>query len=136
MKYLSDYAEKAQQEVIDKAGAFFAFSNEQFKEQAQEGVNYVNLGIGLICPKATFKQLMIDIEEVTNEAMLQDIKENTPEGVMKREYFNLETQICNDGRAFELMKDYAKLDPKGFSDKKIKEVFNKCYEEAIQNNNF
>ena len=38
--------------ILEANGAFFAFSQSQFDEQKKEGVIYVSMGAGLICPKA------------------------------------------------------------------------------------
>ena len=37
--------------ILEANGAFFAFSQSQFDEQKKEGVIYVSMGAGLICPK-------------------------------------------------------------------------------------
>ena len=43
--------------LFKDTGAFFAFSNEQVDEQKQEGVKYVSLGAGMICPKENASRL-------------------------------------------------------------------------------
>jgi hypothetical protein len=47
MKYLMDYMENKQTKALNKAGAFFAFSNEQFDKAKKEGIKYISLGAGL-----------------------------------------------------------------------------------------
>ncbi len=37
--------------VYDKYGVFFAFSNEQYNDKAVKGVEYVNMGSGMVAPK-------------------------------------------------------------------------------------
>lgn len=48
MKSLSEEAMTA---LLKENGAFFAFSDKQFNEQKKEGVQYVNVFAGLVCPK-------------------------------------------------------------------------------------
>ncbi len=43
--------EKKYSELLEKLGIFFAFGNEQFNRQKQEGVVYVSMGAGMIAPK-------------------------------------------------------------------------------------
>jgi len=38
MKYLTNYIEEEQTEALNRAGAFFAFSDKQFDEAKKEGV--------------------------------------------------------------------------------------------------
>ena len=49
--------------VISKHGAFWAFSNSQFDEQKREGVKYISLGAGLVCPIDNAKILSKELDE-------------------------------------------------------------------------
>ena len=96
MKYLRDYIEEGQTKAITKAGAFFAFSDKQFDEASKAGIKYVNLFAGLVCPKDTAKQLLVELEEVNEAGIKQDIAENGTEGVVKRELENHEAYYTGD----------------------------------------
>lgn len=65
MKYLSHYLEEAQTKAFEKAGAFFAFSNSQFDEKKKDGVKYVDMGAGLICPKENMVTLARELNQAT-----------------------------------------------------------------------
>jgi hypothetical protein len=96
MKHLSDYTQEAQTAAFDKAGAFFAFGTEQFKEKQKEGVKYVSMGAGLICPKDTAKGLHEDLSRAANEGIQADIKENGVNNIIIRELSNYETYYTGD----------------------------------------
>jgi hypothetical protein len=63
MKTLNNYTEQPIAEAMTKAGAFFAFGNKQFDEQKKEGIKYISMGMGLICPKENADQLAKDMDE-------------------------------------------------------------------------
>lgn len=96
MKYLSDYISAGQTKALDKAGAFFAFSNKQFDEVKKEGVKYVDMGLGMICPKETAGQLVIDLDNVLKTGIEQDIAENGIDNIIKRELNNHEAYYTGD----------------------------------------
>lgn len=54
-------AEKPKKETFsaftERIGGFFAFSNTQFDEQKKEGIEYVNVGQGLVIPKDKVEEL-------------------------------------------------------------------------------
>jgi len=106
-KYLREYIEDAQTKAIDEAGAFFAFSNKQFNEQKQEGVQYVKLMAGLICPKENAKDLVEKLSEIYKEGIKLDLAENGKEGVIKRELSNHECYYTGDiSGCEEALSDY------------------------------
>ena len=90
MKYLTDYTDKKTTELLDECGAFFAFSNKQFDEAKQEGVKYVSMGAGLICPKDNASKFAREFDAITSEGMKQDLAENGRSGVIHRELGNHE----------------------------------------------
>ena len=93
MKYLTNYIEDAQTEAFRKAGAFFAFSNDQFDEAKVEGVKYVSVGAGLICPKPNVESLMKSLDETHKAGIAQDIAENGKKAIIHRELGNHEYSI-------------------------------------------
>ena len=96
MKYLREYTEEATTAALDKAGAFFAFSNQQLDEKKREGVQYVNLGAGLICPKANADQLAMDLDAALDSGIAADLAENGRKGVIHRELGNHEYSYTYD----------------------------------------
>jgi hypothetical protein len=90
MKHLSDYIEQAQTEAFSKAGAFFAFGDEQYKEKAKDGIKYVSMGMGLICPESTAKTLHQALDKIYIDGIKQDQTENTKEDIILRELKNHE----------------------------------------------
>jgi hypothetical protein len=48
-------------------GAFFAFGDKQFNEQKKEGVKYVSMGAGLICPKSEASTIMKKFDDFNRE---------------------------------------------------------------------
>lgn len=107
MKYLSQYTEAGISEAMNKAGAFFAFSNSQFDEAKKEGVKYVSLGMGLICPKENVYTLLKEINEVHRKGIEQDIADNGLVGIIKRELNNYECYYTgNTKEAENALSDY------------------------------
>ena len=53
--------------VLNDNGAFWAFSDKQFNEQKKEGVKYVSMGAGIICPKDNVKKLIDEMDVTTKE---------------------------------------------------------------------
>ena len=107
MKYLQDYQEKAQTALFEKTGAFFAFSTSQFNEQKKEGVKYVSLKAGLICPTENVEELINGLYSIYKGAIKKDLKENGKEGIIKRELYNHECFYTHDiSSAFDILKDY------------------------------
>lgn len=122
MKYLSHYVEQAQTECFDKHGAFFAFSNKQFAEKQKQGVEYVSLGMGLICPKPNAKLLIEELNAINAKGILQDVEENGMEAIIKRELYNHECFYTGDiSDCVDTLKDYPT------NEGEIRKVYNKEY---------
>ena len=96
MKYLNNYTEEATTKLLNKTGAFFAFSNEQLDEQKKEGVKYVSMGVGMICPKDNAKELLDGLENIHKEGIKADIAENGKQAIIHRELGNHEYCITYD----------------------------------------
>ena len=119
MKYLQDYQENAQTRLFDKTGAFFAFSNKQFDEAKKDGVKYVSVGAGMICPTENVKELIETLHSIYKGAIKKDLKENGKETIIKRELYNHECFYTND-----ISDAVDKLEFYGFTEKEIYSVFN------------
>lgn len=96
MKYLSDYITEKQSALFKKHGVFFAFSEKQYEEQKREGVVYVSLGMGTLCPKENAKAFIEEHHNVVNEGIAEDIAENGIDGVILRELDNHEAYYTGD----------------------------------------
>ena len=96
MKNLSEYMGQAQDECFIKHGAFFSFSDSQFKTKAFKCVRYASLGMGLYAPAVNAVQLREDLKSIYESAIETDLKENGIEGVIKRELDNHEYSYTND----------------------------------------
>tara|TARA_R110000851_G_scaffold39729_7_gene100723 strand:+ start:1056 stop:1439 length:384 start_codon:yes stop_codon:yes gene_type:complete len=118
MKSMSDYSKDAVSAALEKAGAFFAFSEKQFEENKVDGVKYGSRGAGLICPIANAKQLNADLKQARIDAVAKDKEENTAEAIIERELSNYECYYTYDiDDAISSLSDY------GYSNDKILEVF-------------
>ena len=96
MKSLCNYTQDLQTAAFEKAGAFFAFSQKQMSEKAKPGIEYISVGAGLIAPKESAKQLLIELEQIQQTGMQQDIEENGRDGIIRRELFNHECFYTGD----------------------------------------
>lgn len=96
MKYLSHYVEAAQTELFKTTGAFFAFSQKQFDEGMKEGVEYVALGCGIICPKENVEALEAGLQSTRETGIAQDLAENGKQAIIARELHNYEAFYTGD----------------------------------------
>lgn len=96
MKYLSHYMEEQQTKLFNDTGSFFAFSNEQFEKAKKDGVAYVALGSGLICPKEYAEKVFTKLDTIYVNAIAQDLAENGKDGVIERELANHEAYYTGD----------------------------------------
>ena len=96
VKYLSHYIEKKQQDLFAELGAFHAFSEKQFNEQKKNGVKYVSMGNGGICPEINAKKYIKGVIRLTEEAIQDDIAENGKKAIIHRELGNHEYVITYD----------------------------------------
>jgi hypothetical protein len=107
MKTLNDYTRYKISAVLEKHGAFFAFSNAQFEEKQVEGVEYVRNLNGMVMPKESKFQLIKEINEIYAEGVKQDIAENGLTAIIKRELSSYECYYIGDIEdAVEVLEDY------------------------------
>ena len=99
MKYLSDYIEEKQSTLFKKHGVFFAFSDKQYQEQKKEGVKYVSLGMGTLCPKENAKAFIDEHHDLVKAGIAQDVEENGIDGVIIRELGNHEAFYTGDAES-------------------------------------
>ena len=108
--------------IVKQHGAFWAFSNEQFNEQKQEGVKYYRLQAGLICPQDTVEQFMADVKLFQSRKVKADKKKNTTEEIVLRELANREAQVLG---SIESTVDA--LNGYGISSDEIQDIFDNIY---------
>ena len=107
MKYLTHYIEDANSAAFRKHGAFFCFDDKDFKERKEEGKVYVNLRHGLLCPKESAAELMMDLSKNYKEGVKKDLEENGKEAIIRRELSNHEAYYSWDyDKVAEGLKDY------------------------------
>lgn len=138
MKYLSHYTEKAQTELINKTGAFFAFSNEQLNRQKKEGTKYTFFkGSGMFVPTENKEELLEGLEKIQEEGIKKDVEENGAKGIIRREYFNHECHIpCDTYDARIALEKYQEMYPEKFSEDVLKKVFAECWKDAVEQDLF
>ena len=115
-------------QAVEKNGGFFAFSEKQFLEQYKKHLKpYVNMGAGLYAPKTNYKQLIIDIENATNNVIQKDININGIDKIIWRELANHEEQYGDGSDTIEALKSY------GITAKQIKPIYNKYMSYCVDN---
>ncbi len=98
--------------AFDSNGAFFAFGTDQFNEQKKEGVIYVNLSAGLVCPKENAKQLLEQIKKIRKEGIAEDAEKNGLRRIIKRELANYECYYTGDCEpCIDALVDYDGITP-------------------------
>jgi len=107
MTTLNTYTQEAQTNAFNKHGAFFAFGKDQFNKKKEDGIKYIQLGAGLIAPKATYKELIKELDNINTSGIAQDIEENGIKKILWREFANYECQIAGSPEdAINALKDY------------------------------
>lgn len=120
MKYLSHYVEAAQTKLFNETGTFFAFSDKQYDDHAKEGIEYVSLGAGIICPKENVNALTTGLETINAQGIAQDLAENGKDGVIERELHNYEAFYVGSIRdTLDALADY------GITSEEIRKVYNR-----------
>ena len=121
-KPLSDYIHDEQTELFKQYGAFFAFSDKQFDERAEPGVDYVSVGAGLLCPQDVVKELLAKLDDLIRTAIEKHKKDFSKERIIRYELANHEyaitgsieeTQCALDGYGFtadEILKVASSVD--------------------------
>ena len=131
MKYLSHYTEEATTKALTANRAFFAFSNEQLEEARTEGVEYVSIGSGLICPKENVKDLIASLDTVHAEGIKADIAENGIKAIIHRELGNYETQLTGD-----LSDALSSLSGYGVTVEQVEAEYSEFYQVCVDNDYF
>lgn len=118
MKYLTDYCREGLSQAYLKHGAFYAFSKEQLESSRVAGVEYCDMGCGLIAPIANAEALASDLTKVISEARATDLAENGWRKIVERQLRNHECFYTGD---IEVCVE--ELKPYGITKDEIRVVF-------------
>lgn len=127
MKSLNDYTNERFNKIFEEHGVFYAFSKKQFDESAKEGVTYESGPSGMICPKGTTQIVLDKMDKVIQEAIQQDIAENTIEGIIERELVNYECFYVGD-----ITEAVAALKCYDVTEDQVLDIYRKTYDKNTQ----
>ncbi|MFY2508853.1 DUF7659 family protein [Vibrio pectenicida] len=96
MKSFQSYTQDKLRTVFKDMGAFFAFSNRQFNEARQEGVEYVALDAGLVVPKGNEQETLARLEQINKEAVSAFLKDHDKESIILDSLRNYECFYTGD----------------------------------------
>ena len=113
------YAEKELSNLWEENGAFFAFSQSQFDEAAEEGIRYKVLSsIGLYIPVDNVATVLNGMEAIQKNEIERDIKGNGLRSIIIRELYNYECFYTWDySNAIEA------LEPYGVTEEQVYKIF-------------
>lgn len=137
MKTLNDYTDTLTSKLFAENGAFFAFGKTQFEEQKKEGVNYVSMASGMICPKENVTKVLNEFERIFDDAVRQQVADFGAEKIIRHEYFNHETQLTGDNeQVIAVLSTHIELFPELFTEEIILAVCRQCFADAVKNDWF
>ena len=96
---MTDLTEKKTTEIMNKYGAFFAFSDKQFNEAKNPEIpaeNYRSLFYGIICPAENCKTFTDEMLAATEEAEKLFMQVNDRTEIIKQELSNYECYYVGD----------------------------------------
>lgn len=102
-KTLKQIKHDEQTKIIKKNGGFFAFNDEQYKKQKKQNTIYVNMGVGLICPKNNAKKLKKELDDLNKKAIKKQMETQSIKDIVFKNCFNYELQYSYNG--FEQLKE-------------------------------
>ena len=107
MKYRSEYAKEGMTKAFESAGAFFAFTDDQYNKVAVDGVDYCSMGAGLIAPVDNAVALRAELDRLYVESIKADLADNGINPIIRRELFNYECFYSSDiSECVDALKDY------------------------------
>ena len=117
MKSRTEYHESGITAILDKYGAFFAFSQGQYNRNAKTGVEYTSFGSGLIVPKPHAEAVAAALAEDSKKAVEQDITENGITAIIQRELSNHEY-----GYTWDITDTLSVLEPYGVTAQQVQAI--------------
>ena len=115
----SNYIEAKQSALFTEYGVFFAFGDKQLKEKAKPNTEYVALGMGMVMPKQKNKEVYVEffkkLNDISDESIKLDIKENGKKKIIWRELANHEASYTGSAnQTIDALEGY------GFTEEEIK----------------
>ena len=107
-KTLKQIKQDEQTRIIKNNGAFFAFNDQQFKEHKKQNIIYVNMGVGLICPKNNANTLKKELDDLNKKAIKKQMEKQSIKDIVFKNCFNYELQYAFNGfeQLKEILEDY------------------------------
>jgi|5B_taG_2_1085324.scaffolds.fasta_scaffold15927_2 hypothetical protein len=107
-KTLKQIKHDEQTKILKNNGAFFAFNDQQYKEQKKQNTIYVNMGVGLICPKNNAKTLKKELDELNKKAIKKQMETQSIKEIVFKNCSNYELQYSYNGEQEikDILKDY------------------------------
>ena len=118
-------------DLLTANGAFFAFTEQQYNEEALPGVEYKRLYAGMLCPSDNVKTVMDGLDNLSAEKIQFELANNSIKTIIWDSLANYECQITGDySEACEALKMY------GITDADIKIEWPAYYQNCIDNDYF
>lgn len=118
-------------DLLTANGAFFAFTEQQFNDEALPGVEYKRIYAGMLCPSDNVKTVMVGLDNLSNEKTHWELANNTIKTIIWDSLANYECQITgNYNDAIEALKVY------GITEDDIKTEWPSYYQNCIDNDYF
>ena len=118
-------------DLLTANGAFFAFTEQQYNDEALPGVDYKRLYAGMLCPSDNVKTVMDGLDNLSAEKIQFELANNTVKAMVWDALANYECQISgNYNDAIAALKVY------GISEDDIKTEWPSYYQNCIDNDYF
>ena len=118
-------------ELLTKNGVFFAFTEQQYNDEALPGIEYKRLYAGMLCPSDNVKTVMNGLDSLSDEKTDFELANNSLKAIIWDSLANYECQISGDySDAIEALKRY------GITEADIKTEWPAYYQNCIDNDYF
>ena len=118
-------------DLLAANGAFFAFTEQQYNDEALPGVEYKRLYAGMLCPSNNVKTVMDGLDSLSDEKKRWELANNTLKTIIWDSLANYECQISGDYiDAIDALKVYR------ISEDDIKKEWPAYYQNCIDNDYF
>lgn len=139
MKSLDSYTDEKISELLNENGAFFAFNDRQFNEQASPEKLYSSVSWlpGLCIPNENCEAVINGLERIHDEGIRQQVSQHSADEIIQYHYFNYECQISYDNTdALNALEPYRVKFPEIFTDEQIRKSFKAAWDKAVENDWF
>ena len=118
-------------DLLTENGAFFAFTEQQFNDEALPCVEYKRLYAGMLCPSDNVKTVMNGLDNLSAEKTRWELANNSLKTIIWDSLANYECQISGDySDAIDALKPY------GITEDDIKTEWPSYYQNCIDNDYF